>query len=172
MRNVSTRAAQIEEHGSNDGPQWAGHCSSLYVVEPPDWSRQQPAAEKKLMIVDNSAMLQEVLASAFSELLGLQNTRIIAAYNGQMGLRLITKELPDLIIFDLRMPLMNGLEMLGKLHQSEVWLQGYRPHLIALTGQIHLESIEQAMAIGVHHYYTKPFNTQALLEKVRCLLQD
>jgi CheY-like chemotaxis protein len=125
----------------------------------------------KILIVDDNALLQELLEVAFSELLGHHNCKIWLAYNGQMGLRLMLQERPDIVVFDLHMPLMNGLEMLKRLRESEAWVEGYHPHLIALTGQINADSIEKAMALGVDHYFTKPFSTQAILERVRGFVQ-
>jgi CheY-like chemotaxis protein len=128
------------------------------------------ASHTKILTVESNAFLQELLEVTFISLLGWHDIRLMRAYTGRMGLRLILQERPDIVIFDLHMPLVDGLKMLRQLQESEAWATGYRPHLIALTMQNRPAFIEQALALGVDYYYTKPFNPQALLEKVQDLI--
>ena len=128
------------------------------------------ASYTKILTVESNAFLQELLEVTFISLLGWHDVRLLRAYTGRMGLRLILQERPDIVIFDLHMPLVDGLKMLKQLQESEAWLEGYRPHLIALTMQNRPAFIEHALALGVDYYYTKPFNPQALLEKVQDLI--
>jgi two-component system, OmpR family, alkaline phosphatase synthesis response regulator PhoP len=124
----------------------------------------------KILTVESNAFLQELLEVTFIPLVGWHNTQLLRAYTGRMGLRLLLQEQPEIVIFDLHMPLMNGLDMLKELQQSEAWQKGYHPHLIALTAQTQPHFIEQALELGVDYYYTKPFNPQALMEKVQDLI--
>lgn len=126
----------------------------------------------KILLIEDSTLLLEILKVIFGELVNECDTRLVEAYNGQMGLRLILEERPDIIVFDLHMPVLSGLEMLEKLYQTELWQTGYRPHLVALTAEVQPEIIEQTLAMGVANYYTKPFNSRALLNKMRDLLQN
>ncbi len=131
-----------------------------------------PLQITKLLIVESNGFLQELLEVTFSSLMGRQNLRLSRAYTGRMGLRLILQEQPQIVIFDLHMPMMSGLEMLQQLQETELWVRGYRPHLIALTSQTQPKYIEQTLELGVDNYYTKPFNPQALLEKIQDLINN
>nr|WP_246434109.1 helix-turn-helix domain-containing protein [Spirochaeta isovalerica] len=75
------------------------------------------------------------------------------AVNGASGFELIEKTRPDLIITDIRMPGMDGLEMLSRLNES---LGDKRPYAILLTGHTDFEYARQAIRIGVGDYLLKP----------------
>jgi CheY-like chemotaxis protein len=85
------------------------------------------------------------------------NAEIFEAKNGIEGLRLIDIHSPDLIILDIWMPIMNGLEMLDKLRQDEV--HKAIPVLI-ITALKDKETIQSAVAKGVSGYILKPFSPE------------
>ena len=64
----------------------------------------------KILIVEDENMLREVYTTLFS----MENYEVMSAPNGKEGLKLLKKFKPDLIVLDLLMPVMNGIEFLEK----------------------------------------------------------
>lgn len=124
----------------------------------------------KLLIIEDSPLLLDIIGSVFVDLVAEGQVEVLKADNGEIGLQQILEHQPEIIIFDLHMPTMDGLEMLRRFNETPLRQSGYQPHLTALTSQTQFEYIEQALTLGVDEYYTKPFNPQALLEKVKSLL--
>lgn len=80
------------------------------------------------------------------------------AENGRDGYELIQKESPDLVISDIRMPVMSGLEMLRKL-----WDENHRVHAILLTGYSDFEYARTALKLQVTDYLLKPLDVEEFL---------
>lgn len=84
------------------------------------------------------------------------------AHSGWQGLDLAAELLPDLVLLDIHLPDMSGLEVLRQLRN--------RPHqptdVLVITASRELETVRAAMAGGVLHYLVKPFTSQALNERL------
>ena len=74
------------------------------------------------------------------------------------------REKPDLILLDVRMPVMDGVAMLGTLRRDP-GLKG--TPVIMLTAESSREDVASAEQLGISGYLVKPFNEQALMERVR-----
>lgn len=81
--------------------------------------------------------------------------------------RVLAKQ-PDLILLDIRMPGMNGLELLEKLHRE---FAERTPAVIVLTAQIDEETRHQALRLGAQDFLTKPFNHTEALQRINNTLQ-
>ena len=68
----------------------------------------------KILTVDDSRTIRMIVKKAFQQ----YDCNIVEAENGMEGLALAAKEKPDLIILDITMPVMTGIEMLGKLKED------------------------------------------------------
>ncbi|MBT9777026.1 response regulator [Clostridium sp. MCC353] len=88
------------------------------------------------------------------------------AGNGKEGLELILKERPDIVIADIRMPLMDGLEMISAASDT------YRFWSILLTSYSEFEYARQAITLGVSKYLLKPVNEKTLYETLEQLTED
>lgn len=88
------------------------------------------------------------------------------ASNGREALRLLAESAFDLVITDLKMPVMDGMQLLREMHAKE---RGYP--VIVLTGHGTIESAVEAMKCGAVDYLTKPCNPDELLLKVDKLLE-
>ncbi|GAA1110381.1 response regulator [Arthrobacter flavus] len=84
------------------------------------------------------------------------------AYNGTDGLRLITNDRPELVLLDIHLPDLSGIEVLRAARN----LPGDPVDIIAITAARELETVRAAMAGGVLHYLVKPFNSKVLLERL------
>jgi CheY-like chemotaxis protein len=72
---------------------------------------------KTILIVDDEFSVVESL----SEILAFEGYRVLTAGNGAQGLAELAKERPDVVLLDMMMPVMNGLEMLKALRESDSW---------------------------------------------------
>ena len=84
------------------------------------------------------------------------------AANGEEGLAVAAREMPDLIILDYNMPVMDGVSMLRRLRENA---DLRRTPVIMLTAELSAENIATVARLGVRDYVTKPFNEELLLAK-------
>jgi DNA-binding response OmpR family regulator len=117
----------------------------------------------KILLVEDDPAILEGLTAILNE----ENYETIAADNGEKGLALALKELPDLIVLDIMLPKMNGLEVLQTLRNRE---KSNVP-IIMLTSK--KEEIDRVMGLefGADDYITKPFSTRELLARIKAVLR-
>lgn len=84
---------------------------------------------------------------------------ISVAENGEEGIRALEKEQPDLIISDIRMPGMNGLEMLQKMREK-----GFDTGVIFISGYSEFEYAQQALKLHAMDYVLKPVDVENFLQ--------
>jgi len=89
------------------------------------------------------------------------------AENGRDALKVLENEKIDLIISDLAMPIMDGMDLLVTVRQHSVY--GAIPFII-LTANNEQDTLVKAVAAKVNHYIIKPFTAETLEEKVRAVL--
>lgn len=88
------------------------------------------------------------------------------AKNGQEALELVKEELPDLILCDIRMPVMDGMEFIGELRK-----QGFDSEVLMLTGYQEFEYARVALQNGVRDYILKPINYEELETTIRNVVE-
>jgi CheY-like chemotaxis protein len=113
----------------------------------------------------------ESLLCGITDLLEIADTgyavRVINATNGLDGLAALSEATPDLIISDIMMPQMDGLEFLAHVRQNPAWV--HIP-LIFLTARGENRDIHQGRLTGAELYITKPFDNHELLDLVKSQL--
>jgi CheY-like chemotaxis protein len=112
----------------------------------------------KILSVDDSKTVRIIIRNAFKRF----DCEIIEASHGIEGLEK-AKSNPDLILLDITMPIMDGIEMLTKLRADPA--TSAIP-VIMLTAEGQKATAEQAMALGSRSYLMKPFTNDALVEQV------
>ncbi len=112
----------------------------------------------KILTVDDSKTVRIIVRKAFKS----YDCEILEAANGVEGLALASKENPDLILLDVTMPVMDGVEMLTKL-KSDPALKGIP--VMMLTAEGGRDNVLKIAKIGVRDYLVKPFKEDVLLEK-------
>jgi two-component system cell cycle response regulator len=113
----------------------------------------------KILSVDDSRTIRLLVARAFRTF----ECVICEAANGEEGLTAAKREMPDLIILDVTMPVVDGVTMLGRLKED--------PELkaipvIMLTAESGRDNVLQIARLGVRDYLVKPFKEDQLIEKV------
>lgn len=119
---------------------------------------------EKILIVDDEENLADFIARALRQ----HGYKTICAYNGDTALRVITEELPDLVILDLMLPLMDGWEV---CRRSKAAPDTHEIPIIMLTARDTLEDVVQGLDLGADDYMKKPFPLEELLARVRVLLR-
>ena len=114
----------------------------------------------KILVVDDDPAARRILT------LLLQTTGdILEASTGDEALRIIAAERPGLMLLDMTMPGMSGLEVLQACRTSNAMMT-----IIVVTGRNDIELAKRALELGAVEYVTKPFVLPELKEKVkRCL---
>lgn len=118
----------------------------------------------KVLTVDDSKTIRMIVKKAFK----LYDCELFEAENGVEGLALAAREKPDLIVLDITMPVMNGIEMLGKL-TNEPDLKDIP--VIMLTAESGQDSVVQIAKMGVKDYMVKPFKGQDLIDRVEKIVK-
>ena len=117
---------------------------------------------KILIIEDNRNNL-----SLLKDLLSFHGYEIAVASDGQEGVRLALELKPDLILMDLRMPLMNGYEATKQIKSTE---KGLSTPIIALTASAFDEDKKKAKLYGLQGYIRKPFRESELFGEIGKIL--
>lgn len=113
----------------------------------------------KILTVDDSKTVRIIVKKAFKTF----DCDIIEASNGVEGLAIAAKERPDVILLDVTMPVMDGVEMLTKLKADPA----LKPiPVIMLTAEGGRDHVLRIAKIGVRDYIVKPFHEEVLVDKV------
>lgn len=116
---------------------------------------------KKILIAEDDKSLLNVLSDSFT----IAGFTVLGAVNGQEALALALSEHPDIILLDIQMPVMDGLEMLAKLRQDN-W--GKQAKVTLLTNFSDIEKVAKAAERGAYDYLVKSdWKTQDIIEKVK-----
>lgn len=115
----------------------------------------------KVLIVDDDPFITESLKIG----LGDRGHDVFAGHNGREGVQLVNELAPDLVIIDMTMPIMDGLEATHAIRQnSDV-------PIIMLTAETDEEDVIQALETGVDEYLGKPFRLKELEARVQALIR-
>jgi len=95
---------------------------------------------------------EETLRSSLMMALRAEGYNVLCAGSGEEALQTVEKELVDLVILDIRLPGMNGLETMGKIKDLDPMILA-----IVMTGYADVETAVRAMKMGAYDYINKPF---------------
>ncbi len=103
---------------------------------------------KKILIVEDELPLLKILTDKLSS----EGFIIIGAKDGKEGLEFALKEAPDLILLDIMMPIMNGMEMLSRLRSNPT---GQKIPVILLTNLGETSTVLEAKELNIEDYLIK-----------------
>lgn len=118
----------------------------------------------KLLLVEDNEMNRDML----SRRLVRKGYEVVIAVDGAEGVEMAAAELPDLILMDITLPVMNGWDATRAIKSEE---KTRAIPVIALTALAMVGDREQALEAGCDDYDTKPVELPRLLEKIEALLQ-
>ena len=112
-------------------------------------------APVKILIIDDESTVRD----SFAEYLADLNFEVVTAENGRIGLELIEIERPQMIILDLRMPELDGFEVLK--HSRDIAPDTPK---IVISGANRIEDVVKALRYGAWDYLVKPVQDLSILE--------
>ena len=125
---------------------------------------EQPPQLPVLLVVEDNADIRQYIADSFCE-----DFRICQAANGQEGLEVARREMPDIIVCDIMMPRMNGIELTRTLKDD---IRTSHIPIILLTAKDSVEDKEEGYDSGADSYLTKPFSAKLLGSRIQNLLAN
>ena len=122
-----------------------------------DRARKNMSDEKKILIVDDDKDIVKIVTT----MLEGRGWDVTAAYNGREALDMVNASRPDIILLDIMMPEMNGIEVLKRIKKMD---SGVRIVMITAFGDV--ESYLDSMELGAYEYINKPIETDELLDMI------
>ena len=167
VTHVAEKAAAVSASISNN--EVTAELSRVEpTVAPPSKEREPSDTEEDcrplLLVIDDNADILAMITSLMQP-----KYKVITALNGADGLRLAAKYVPDLVICDVMMPVMDGLECCRRLKQE---LSTSHIPVLMLTACSMDEQRVQGYESGADGYVSKPFNTDVLLARCDNLIAN
>jgi CRP/FNR family transcriptional regulator, cyclic AMP receptor protein len=119
---------------------------------------------KKILVIEDNNEVRENIA----EILELSNYKVFTAEDGKQGVEVALKELPDIIVCDIMMPVLDGY---GVLHLLSKHIETYGIPFIFLTAKSEKVDVRKGMEMGADDYLTKPFDGIELLNAIEVRLK-
>ena len=116
--------------------------------------------EKTILVIDDEPEILELVKEFLEE----EYYHVLTAISGFEGLELLKKNKVHLVLLDIAMPKMNGLEVLMELKKNP---ETSTLPVLMLTGRLDTKLIMEATKIGAKDYITKPFNPNNLLKWIK-----
>jgi two-component system response regulator (stage 0 sporulation protein F) len=111
----------------------------------------------KILVIDDQPGIRRLLVEVLAE----EGYTVITASNGYEGVQQVKDEHPNLILMDMKMPGMDGIETLRELKRL-----GEADKVIMMTAYGELELVTQAQQLGAYAYITKPFDIIKLCQMI------
>ena len=115
---------------------------------------------EKVLLADDV----EELANSIGKILKNNNYEVDIAYNGKEALEKAIKNSYDVIILDVMMPIMSGMEVIKEIREKNI-----KTPVILLTAKSQVEDKVEGLDAGANDYLTKPFDKDELLARIRVL---
>jgi two-component system, chemotaxis family, chemotaxis protein CheY len=113
---------------------------------------------KSCLVVDDSKVVRMVARKILEDL----QFDIFEAADGQAALGVCKEHMPDAILLDWNMPIMNGIDFLKELRKSS---GGEAPVVVFCTTENDIKHIQEAMSAGANEYIMKPFDSEIIETK-------
>ena len=116
----------------------------------------------RVLIVDDSSVMRKIVARSLQQA-GLNIAQILEAANGAEALVVVRQEKVDLILCDINMPVMDGLELVKQLSGVE---NAHKVPVVMITTEGSESHVVQALSAGARGYIRKPFTPEHVREHV------
>ena len=121
----------------------------------------------RVLIVDDSSVMRKIVGRSLRQA-GLDLVQVLEASNGSEALSLARENPLDLILSDINMPLMDGLEFVRQLRGIE---SAQHTPVVMITTEAGEGHVVQALSLGASGYIRKPFTPEQIKERVIPLLR-
>jgi len=118
---------------------------------------------KKILIADD----EPSIVAAVEFLLQRGGYEVYVARNGEEALRAVERELPDLVLLDVMMPVKSGYEVCTRIREHPDWRH---IKVIMLSAKGRDAEVTRGLSLGADVYITKPFSTRDLIARIDRLL--
>jgi len=115
----------------------------------------------KVLVIDDDPKVPWILSEGLGE-----NYQIISARNGVEGIQMVTKEKPELVLLDIKMPGLSGMEVLDKVKTIDGNLD-----VIMLSGHGDTQNVVESIRRGASEFINKPFNIEEVEIHIRTTLE-
>ena len=115
----------------------------------------------KILVVDDQQGIRQLLVEVLNE----EGYQVVTASDGYAGIQQAKSSNPQLILLDMKMPGMNGIETLKELKKI-----GQGDRVIMMTAYGELELVNEAREIGAYDYITKPFDVFELCQVIHDIM--
>jgi two-component system chemotaxis response regulator CheY len=119
-----------------------------------------------ILIVDDSAAIRKILQRVLGQA-DIPMGTVFEAGDGAAALEILKKQKVGLVLSDINMPNMDGLELLGRIKADEEWR---KVPVIMITTEGAAAKVQEAVALGASGYVRKPFTAEQIKEKLTGLL--
>jgi DNA-binding response OmpR family regulator len=122
--------------------------------------------KKTILLVEDDAFVSDIYQTKLTQ----EGYGVVLAENGLEAMKRLAEAVPDLILLDIVMPYMDGMEVLGKLRTDEKWKN---IPVILLTNLSQKEEVEEGLKGGANDYLIKShFTPSEVVTKVKALLKE
>jgi len=111
-----------------------------------------PKSKLKILVIDDDPKVSWILTEGLAG-----KYEFVSARDGIEGLQMVSTEKPDLILLDIKMPGMNGIEVLEKLNKLDV-----RPDVIMVSGHGETKYVVESVKLGAAEFINKPFDVEEI----------
>ena len=130
---------------------------------PPD-STSKPPSQAKVLVVDDEAIIRHLMVRVLADL----GHQVIEASSGEEALRLVDEEQPDLILLDIMMPGVSGIEVCRQLRANR---RSETIPIIVVSGANAKQGLEESIIAGADDFLAKPIAPLELMVRVRSILR-
>lgn len=118
---------------------------------------------KRILLADD----EEILIEAVSEILRYNNYGVDVVYDGKQAVEKVLENKYDIIILDVMMPVMSGIEAIKIIRKNNV-----NTPIILVTAKSEIDDKVEGLDAGANDYITKPFSQKELLARIRALTRE
>jgi CheY-like chemotaxis protein len=128
----------------------------------PSFAERGPLTDKKILVVDDQPSIRLMLKELFAS----QGVEVFEAENGDAALKLIGKHTLNCVLLDLKMPDIDGIDVLREIRK-----QSQAVPVVLITAYAEPSKMEEALKLGISQCFTKPFDIIELKEEVLLLME-
>jgi len=140
------------------------HILLFTLLSRVDWQRMGIMANESILVVEDEDDIRELLRYNLTK----EGYRVAGAASGEEALKAVRGSLPDLVLLDLMLPGLDGLEVCRSLKQDP---QTRNLPIVMLTAKGEEADIVVGLELGADDYVTKPFSLRVLLARLRAVLR-